>query len=307
LELIRTSAVTKTFGQFKSFDGTSLYYELRGSGQGEPIIFIYGIACLINHFRPQVNYFSNFYRTVVYDLRGHQKSQKGPVENLTISSLSKDLLSMMDYLKIKKAHLIGHSFGVPILIDFAAANPERVSSLVLINGFSKNPIKNMFGLNIVEPFFHFLKKKYSEAPSIWNYIWQQSINNPLAIQLSALAGGFNLKLTSLKDIEIYVKGVAHMDLEVFLTLFEDMMNFDGDQLLPKINAPTLVISGEKDMVTPESFQKEMALKIPHGIFMRVPYGSHCTQFDFPDYINLTIEKFYSSLEEEVLEETSPSI
>ena len=70
-----------------------------------------------------------------------------------------------------------------------------------------------------------------------------------------------------------------------------LMDFNGDLILPKINVPTLVISGEKDAVTPQKFQLAFKEAIPHSEFLLVPYGSHCTQLDFPDYINLKLEKF----------------
>lgn len=286
--------VPKDSGTFNSFDGSPIYYEVRGDG--DPIVFVYGIACLINHYRPQINYFSTSHKVIAYDLRGHHKSPRPDLdENLTIEALAKDLKFLMSHLQLEKAHFVGHSFGAPVLIKAYELSPEIFKSITLINGFAKNPIKNMFGLDVVEPFFHYFKAKYQENPSLYNYLWQQAVNNPIAIQLSALAGGFNIKLTSLKDIEIYAKGVAHMDLQVFLTLFEDMMQFDGSAILNSIKVPTLIISGEKDNVTPKSYQEQLRDQIPNNEFMLVPYGSHCTQLDFPDFVNLKMEKFFKEV------------
>jgi pimeloyl-ACP methyl ester carboxylesterase len=286
-------AVDKESGFFKSFDDTEIYYEVRG--EGEPIVFVYGIACLMNHYRPQIQFFSRHYKVITFDLRGHHKSVR-PIDNanLNIKSLARDLKFLLEHLKIKKAHFVGHSFGAPVILEGYFQHAEIFKSITLINGFAKNPIKNMFGLDVVEPFFHFFKAQYDQAPDAWSYVWQQAVNNPLAIQLSALAGGFNIKLTSLKDIEIYAKGVAHMDLDVFLTLFADMMSFDATSELSRIKVPTLIISGEKDNVTPPSFQEDFKNLVPNCEFMQVPYGSHCTQLDFPDYVNLRLDKFLSS-------------
>lgn len=280
----------KVTGHFSSFDGTSIYYEIRG--EGEPLILVYGIACLMNHWHHQIEFFSKKYQVITFDLRGHQKSN--PVVNLselTMDSLSQDLLGLMDHLKIKKAHAMGHSFGVPILINSYRLQPERFKSFTFINGFAKNPIKGMFGLDVVEPFYRFVRQQYKTLPDLWNSLWKVAIDNPMSMTIAALAGGFNLRLTQFKDIEVYMRGVARLNLQVFLDLFESLMNYDGEVTLPDIKIPTLVLSGERDMVTPLKFQTHMKDLIPNSEFVLVPYGSHCTQLDFPEYTNLKLEKF----------------
>jgi pimeloyl-ACP methyl ester carboxylesterase len=76
-------------------------------------------------------------------------------------------------------------------------------------------------------------------------------------------------------------------------MFEAMMDYDGRAVLERIMVPTLIISGKKDSVTPQSHQEEMHKKIRSSQFLMVPYGSHCTQLDMPDFVNLAIEKFLS--------------
>lgn len=280
----------KVTGNFSSFDGTSIYYEIRG--EGEPLILVYGIACLMNHWHHQIEFFSKKYQVITFDLRGHQKSN--PVVNLselTMDSLSKDLLGLMDHLKIQKAHAMGHSFGVPILINSYRIEPERFKSFTFINGFAKNPIKGMFGLDVVEPFYRFVRQQYKTQPDLWNSLWKVAIDNPMSMTIAALAGGFNLRLTQFKDIEVYMRGVARLNLQIFLDLFEALMNYDGEPILPHMDLPVLILSGEKDMVTPLRFQTHMKDLILNSEFVLVPYGSHCTQLDFPEYTNLKLEKF----------------
>lgn len=290
-----TTKIEKKLGYYQSFDGHQIYFESRG--KGEPIVFVYGIACLINHWHHQIDYFSRSARTMVVDLRGHHKTAK-PVNlnQLNIESLGKDLKSLLDHLKISRAHFVGHSFGAQVLLSAYQSHPEIFQSMTFINGFASNPIQEMFGLGIVDKLYHFVKANYDENPALWTALWKLGVESPLAVPFTSLAGGFNLKLTSLKDIQVYTKGVANMDLEVFLRLFEDLMNFDGTSILHKINCPVLVISGENDRVTPVKFQRDIAKRIPHSEFMMVPYGSHCTQLDFPDYVNLRLEKFLNQHE-----------
>lgn len=287
---------TKTNGQFQSFDGTSIYYEVHG--EGEPIVFVYGIACLINHWHFQIEHFSKNYRVIAFDIRGHHKSAvPQDSRNLSLAAIAQDIAYLLREVGIKKAHFIGHSFGAQALLQAYDETPELFLSLTFVNGFAKNPIKGMFGLDVVEPFFHFVKSQYQKHPAVLDHLWKVAIENPLSALAAGLAGGFNLKLTQYKDIEIYARGVALTSLGVFIPFFEDMMAFQGELIAKKIQLPTLIISGEQDLVTPQKFQRELHAEIKGSQFIQIPYGSHCTQLDFPDYINLKIEDFLQKLAE----------
>lgn len=280
----------KETGQYSAEDGTPIYYEIRG--EGEPLVLIYGIACLMNHWHHQMEHFSKHFKVITFDIRGHHKSQPvGNPQNLRLSDLVSDLVGLMEHLHISKAHFAGHSFGAPLLLELFRVKPELVGSMTFINGFSKNPIKGMFGLDVVEPFYYFVKDQYEKSPDLWTTLWRMAVDNPLSMLLAGAAGGFNLKLTHFKDIEVYARGVARMDLRTFLILFEELMKFDGEEILPLVNVPTLIISGENDNVTPQKFQHEFHHKIVGSEFVLVPYGSHCTQLDFPEYLNMKIEDF----------------
>lgn len=282
--------VIKKTGTVNSFDGTPIYYEVRGTGR--PIVLCYGLACLMNHWIHQVQYFSSRYQTILLDYRGHQRSPSPEnVENLTIDAICLDIKAVIDHLEIKQASFWGHSLGVQILLRYYDMFPETVSNLVFVNGFAKNPIKGMFGTDAVEKAFRICREASQKLPTTFSTIWKWSVMNPLAVPLSALAGGFNTKLTALKDIEAYARGVAAMDLNVFLTFFEAMMNYDASPVLDRIQRPTLLISGNKDKVTPREYQDEMHHRIKGSQLLRVPYGSHCTQLDLPDFVNLRVERF----------------
>ena len=282
--------VKKQIGFVESFDQTPIYYEERGDG--EAIVFVYGIACLINHWHFQLEYFSQRYKTLAFDLRGHQKSQPlENIQNLKIHHLAEDIVRLLSVRGIKKAHFIGHSFGAPVLLQLYSMKASLFLSMSFINGFSQNPIKNMFGLSLVDKVFYFVKDQYRLFPDFWSLAWKAGVDNPLSMLLAGLAGGFNLKASQLKDIEIYAHSVSRMNLDVFLTLFEELMGFDGEAVLSKIDVPSLIISGGRDNITPQDFQKKFHEKIPRSEFVFVPYGSHCTQLDFPEFINLKIEDF----------------
>ncbi len=210
--------------------------------------------------------------------------------------MAQDLKGLLDHLELHEASLWGHSFGVQMLVRFYDLYPELVHSLVFVNGFVTNPLAGMFGTDATETAFRLIKSGYKTLPETITFLWKFGINNPLAIQLSALAGGFNLKLTSLKDIEIYARGIASMDLNAFITLFESMIKYDGKPVLERIAHPALIIGGKQDSVTPQEHQEEMHHLVKGSEFFMVPYGSHCTQLDMPELVNLKAERFLRALE-----------
>ena len=82
--------IEKTTGYYTAFDGTRIYYEVRGNGQ--PLVFVYGIGCVINHWHHQIEFFSKTHKVITFDIRGHHKS--APVKNLsnlTMEHLAFDL------------------------------------------------------------------------------------------------------------------------------------------------------------------------------------------------------------------------
>ncbi len=284
------SLIPKRTGYFKSFDGTRLYYEVRG--QGAPLILNYGIGCLINHWRHQIKHFSQAYSVIAYDYRAHHRSEiPENHENLNVDALSEDLKALMHHLEIPTASVWAHSFGAQVVLRFYEQYPELVQNMVLINGFAQNPLKGMFGTDLSQSAFQWFKTGYQVLPETLSFLWKAGIQNPLAVQLSALAGGFNLQLTSLKDVEIYARGMASMDINAFIRLFESMLNYDARPGLHKIQLPVILIGGVKDTITPPKYQEEMQTQIKGSELYLVPYGTHCSQLDMPDLVNLKIEKF----------------
>lgn len=285
--------IVKETGFVESFDGTKIYYESRG--RGRPLVMAYGIGCLMNHWRHQSKYFSQRYRVITLDYRGHHQSGRPELmENLSVDAIAKDIQAVCQHLNLEKASFWGHSYGCQVLLRTYDSFPELFANLVLINGFATNPMRGMFGLDL-DPLIRNLKKAYESLPETIGTLWRLGVDNPLSSRLMGFAGGFNLQLTSFKDIQVYSKGVASIDFDVFAELFENMMNYNASSVLNDVQIPCLIIGGSKDAVTPLSFQKEMHQKIKGSKLQVIPYGSHCSQLDMPDLVNLRIEKFLSEI------------
>lgn len=283
----------KQTGTIASFDGTSVYYEFRGDG--EAVVLCYGIACLFNHWNFQLQKFSQNYQTLVYDYRAHHKTPppKDP-KNLSIEAIAKDLIEILDHNEIKSANLVAHSFGSQVIFWVYRLRPDLVKKIVLINGLFRNPFELTMSKERILKGIDSFEALYSKSPGLYDKMWSKGAQSPILVLLSSLFGGFNLAKTRMKDIEIYFRGVSGLKLSNFLILFKDMVQSDHEDLLEAIDCPTLIMCGSKDSLTPVEDQKLMNSKIKNSQLVTIPYGSHCVQLDFPEMVNLQIEKFISN-------------
>lgn len=113
----------------------TLYY--REKGNKEPFILLHGNGQDNSYFTHQIDYFSNRYRVIALDTRGHGKSPRG-TKPFTIEQFSYDLYDFMTSRKISNAVILGFSDGANIAMEFAMNYPDKVKALVL-NGGNLNP------------------------------------------------------------------------------------------------------------------------------------------------------------------------
>ncbi len=113
----------------------ALYYQEKGNK--EPFILLHGNGQNGSYFKNQFDYFSNRYRMIALDTRGHGRSPRG-TKPFTIEQFSCDLYDFMEDLKISEAIILGFSDGANIAMKFAIKYPNRVKALIL-NGGNLNP------------------------------------------------------------------------------------------------------------------------------------------------------------------------
>lgn len=102
------------------------------SGRGEALIFLHGHSFDRRQWAPQIAAFEQQYRVIRYDLRGYGRSDLPSEQEPFLHA--DDLLTLMDGLQLKQAHLVGLSLGGFVVTDFLAMHPERVRSAVMAGG-----------------------------------------------------------------------------------------------------------------------------------------------------------------------------
>ena len=114
---------------FANINGIKLSYRIYGTGF--PVIFIHGYGAKKETWRPQVVDISKRFQVITFDLRGTGESDR-PNIPYTMKMMAEDVCELAEFLNIKKAHIIGRSFGGMIAQNVALLYPEKVEKLVLI-------------------------------------------------------------------------------------------------------------------------------------------------------------------------------
>lgn len=96
---------------------------------GEAVIFLHFGGGNMQMWRDVVPFFTDAYRVVLADLRGHGRSDKPP-GGYHIDQMAEDIVRVMDALGIEAAHVVGSSLGAEVGLALAAKHPERALSLV---------------------------------------------------------------------------------------------------------------------------------------------------------------------------------
>ena len=107
-------------------NGTRLYYEV--TGRGTPLVLIHGHALDTRMWDDQFALFGQRHRVVRYDMRGYGRSAPATGEP---HAPADDLMSLLEYLDISHAHVLGLSRGGGVAIDFALTYPQATDSLIL--------------------------------------------------------------------------------------------------------------------------------------------------------------------------------
>ena len=109
----------------------SLYYQEKGTGI--PFILLHGNGEDGNYFKHQMDHFSNEYRMIAVDTRGHGKTPRGSAP-FTMDQFSEDLKNLFEKSELSPAIVLGFSDGANIAMKFAIKYPEKIRALILNGG-----------------------------------------------------------------------------------------------------------------------------------------------------------------------------
>lgn len=110
---------------------TTAYYD---EGEGSVLLLLHGFTGSKLDFHDQLEWFTDSYRVIVPDNRGHGESTHSEDEAVyKLDTLVDDLRSFVEVLDLQGIHLLGHSLGGMVVMRYAVAHPGRLASLMLMD------------------------------------------------------------------------------------------------------------------------------------------------------------------------------
>ncbi|PKO47385.1 MAG: alpha/beta hydrolase [Betaproteobacteria bacterium HGW-Betaproteobacteria-22] len=100
-------------------------------GQGQPLILLHGLFGSGDNWGTIARHFSQHYQVISVDLRNHGKSPHSASQNY--ANMADDLLDLCDSLGLNRIHLLGHSLGGKVAMQFASHFPDRLEKLVVVD------------------------------------------------------------------------------------------------------------------------------------------------------------------------------
>lgn len=116
-------------------DIAGLHVETHGPEDGEAVILSAGLGGAGAYWTPQIDALAQRYRVILYDHRGTGRSDRKLPAAHTIEQMAEDVIAVLDGLGVARAHLVGHALGAHIGLTLALTAPERLASLVAVNGW----------------------------------------------------------------------------------------------------------------------------------------------------------------------------
>ena len=272
-------------------DGTELaWHDLEGDGP--PILLCNGLGGSWMSWTHQIRYFQDRHRFVSWDYRGLYRSGPPPTPDaVTIEDHQRDALAVMDAAGVERAALIGWSMGVQVALEMFRRHPERVSHLVLVNGVSGQVWSTVLNLGIMGDVLPPVIRSIGAMPRLAEAITRRLVSMPETITWAKRIG---LAARTLDDaiFQELAGSFAELDMQLYMRTLEKLGEHDASEILPQIDVPTLVIAGDRDLFTPRSQAERMARRIPGAEIMVVPGGTHYVAVEYPELVNLRIEKFF---------------
>ena len=255
--------------------GVTLNYEI--SGEGDPLLLIMGTSGAIGLWGELVARLSERYRVIAFDNRGLGGSERGEGP-ISVASLAEDASALLEALDVPRAHVLGWSLGSAVAQELALAHPEQVASIIMYatwgrcDGFQRSVISALR--------LPYAVRDMATAMTVAGIAFSpQALDNPdLEQMMAAMLPAFPQNEEQMQvTVEQWDADLAHDTLD----------------RLRDITAPTLVLVGEQDLLTPTWQSKAVADVIAGARYELVtgPGSSHGMHLERPDDVVRLVNNF----------------
>jgi 2-hydroxy-6-oxonona-2,4-dienedioate hydrolase len=228
------------------------------AGAGAPVVCVHGIGVTSRYFEPLADVLAADRRVLVPDLPGWGRSPRPP-HTLNLQELADALAGFLDAEGLTRVPLVANSLGCQIAVELAVRHPERVSALVLV-GPTVDPGLRTFALQARS----FLLDSIREPVSLW---W------------------------------IIARDYARMGPLRFARTAHFALRQRMEDLLPRVEAPTLVVRGEHDRFVSQAWSERATELLPRGSLAIVHGEAHAAHYSAPVRVAGLVRSFLEEVEE----------
>jgi pimeloyl-ACP methyl ester carboxylesterase len=270
---------------------TTFYQQL---GEGPDIVLIHGLATNRAFWYLQIARALRYgFRVTLYDLRGHGFSDT-PASGYTPAVMAADLLALLRYLDIRRAMLVGHSYGGAVALSLTAQHPELVNALVLadVRINTLQPVQAIDNSPYLSEFEEaFLTKSgvdWKDEPNVGlrlleevaeeRAVWLRAAPKSGFVPFAGLCGS---RRTAMQWLRLLQATTARQDI---LSPF----HLDADRIRA-IKTPTLLIYGERSRCLPTCRALQGVLTASTTVF--VPRAGHFHPVTRPRFFIRTLRRF----------------
>ena len=262
-----------------ALDGTRIHYEVTGRVGKTPVLMIQGLGASKNAWNLQRIAMATRFRIISFDNRGAGRSDK-PTEPFTLEQMADDALAVLDAAGIETAHVVGASMGGVISQIVAVKYPHRVRSLTLVCTACRN-----------HPWRQELLQSWAKTAADKGMIEvgkeaAQWVMSPRSFRRLVPAFTWMGPLAALRPRHSFVS-----QIDAILNTREDLV----DQL-STITAPTMVIVGNQDILTPRGDSEEIAERIPNAELVVISGAAHGLMMEHSSTFNKILIEFLQRTE-----------
>lgn len=260
----------------KTTDNLNIYFEVQGNETAkETLVFLNGLSQSTVSWVLTTPQFKNDYRIVLIDFIFQGQSDKtGKSRNF--DTHARDVISVLDFLKIDNAIFIGLSYGSLVAQNFAVNYSSRVSKLILASTFA-----------VKTPYYEAIELSWWRALEYGGYGLMLDIMLPTVLSEKY----FSNPLFPI-DLMKQTRQEANDDKEALFKLMQATKERpDYRPELKKITTPTLVIQGEKDTLFPVHMAQEVVDSISGSRLSVIPFAGHTLNLEAIPQMNLAILNF----------------
>jgi pimeloyl-ACP methyl ester carboxylesterase len=278
----------------KSFDGTKIGYQVAGSGK-TPFILCNGLGGSMIAWSPLYKHFGKSFKFITWDYRGLFTSEI-PKNKATLG-IPYHVLDLEEILKkegVAKAVYGGWSMGVQVALEAYRRHPKRFKGLFLINGTYGYPLNTAFNSPltryIVPALNRVIKQVLPRLQPTIAPVAKQVISTDEFMRLISRIGLIHRNFDS-KILRQIAHDILDTDLQTYHEMLDHLSVHDAEDVLPRIRVPTLIVAGDRDIITPHQAAERMAKSISGAELFILNNASHYSLLEFPQVINARLEGF----------------